>query len=72
VGGVRGADEDGDGALRREWGLGGDVRDECVGGEGTGGGTSRRRDGDLEAEADVETGPEEDSGRLLLGGRMGA
>lgn len=29
------------------WGArGGDVRDECVGGEGTGGGTSRRRAGD--------------------------
>jgi hypothetical protein len=55
--GVLGAGEEGEGALGREWGLGGEVRDESVGGEGTGGGTSRRREGDLEAEL----------GRLLLG-----
>lgn len=50
VAGVLGATEEGEGALRREWGLGGEVRDESVGGEGTGGGTSRRREGDLEVD----------------------
>ena len=35
--------------LRCDNGLGGDVLDECVGGEGTAGGTSRRRVGDLES-----------------------
>ncbi len=62
--GVGAAGEEGEGALRREWGLGGEVRDESVGGEGTGGGTSRRREGDLE---EVEA----DSGRLLVGGTTG-
>lgn len=46
--GVFGIDRAGDGALRRDCGLGGDVRDELVGGEGAGGGMSRRFDGDLE------------------------
>lgn len=34
VGGVAGGGEEGEGALRRECGLGGEVRDESVGGEG--------------------------------------
>lgn len=46
--GVLGADRVGEGALRRDCGLGGEVRDELVGGEGTGGGTSRLLDGDFE------------------------
>lgn len=36
-------------APSRDCGAGGEVRDELVGGEGAGGGTSRRLAGDLEA-----------------------
>lgn len=46
--GVAGTDRVGDGALLREYGRGGDVRDECVGGDGTAGGISRRLVGDFE------------------------
>lgn len=48
VRGVLVAERVGDGALRRDCGLGGDVRDEFVGGEGAGGGMSRLLDGDFE------------------------
>jgi hypothetical protein len=37
----------GEGALRPERGLGGDVREACIGGEGAAGGMSRRFVGDL-------------------------
>lgn len=46
----------GDGALRRDAGRGGDVLDECVGGDGTAGGTSRFRDGDLDARSTAGAG----------------
>lgn len=39
----------GDGAPRLDCGGSEEVREECVGGEGTAGGTSRRPEGDLEA-----------------------
>lgn len=38
----------GDGATRLDCGGKDDVREECVGGEGTAGGTSRRPEGDLD------------------------
>lgn len=38
----------GDGATRLDCGGREEVRDECVGGDGTAGGTSRRPDGDLD------------------------
>ena len=48
------------------------MRDECVGGEGTGGGTSRRREGDLlGAAAEIAVGTDADPGRLLVLGMMG-
>lgn len=43
----------GDDAPRRDWGGREDVREECVGGEGTAGGTSRRLEGDLEGRAET-------------------
>lgn len=43
-----GLDREGEGALLRECGRGGDVLEECVGGEGTAGGTSRLLDGDFD------------------------
>lgn len=62
VSGVLVAERLGEGALRRDCGLGGEVRDELVGGEGAGGGTSRLLDGDFE-ELFVE---------LLVGGAVGS
>src|SRR4051812_11206106 len=53
----------GDGALRLECGRGGDVRELCVGGEGTAGGTSRLRLGDLDGRSSRVGGG--------LGGREG-
>lgn len=47
-GACRGLDCAGDGALRRECGLGGDVLELSVGGEGTAGGTSRLLNGDFD------------------------
>ena len=44
--GVCGAVTAGDGPFSGARGRGGEVLDECVGGEGTGGGTSRWRPGD--------------------------
>jgi len=46
--GARGLDCAGDGALLRDCGRGGEVLELYVGGDGTAGGISRRRDGDFE------------------------
>jgi len=54
--GLRGTDGAGEGAAFLETGRTGDLRDECVGGEGTAGGTSRRRVGDTEGRFCAELG----------------
>lgn len=46
----------GDGTPRRDCGGSEDVREECVGGDGTAGGTSRRLDGDLDWREATTTG----------------
>lgn len=72
----------GEGALRRDdwgldwadWGLGGDVRDVWVGGDGTAGGTSRLLiddEGDFDVEGRSRSRSRSRSDRLVFGGRTG-